>query len=240
MIDDWQGDRELLCEYGRRFLKEKCYQPQYKFYQFENGRKFLENFEKNFYDIIFIDCYMEYLSGLETAYEIRKLDRKVTLIFSTASRDFAMEGYQVQAAGYLVKPIHYEDFVKCLDRIDMKKMEKQQFIEINAGQERVKIPVCDILYCESSGHYVQIHTKHLGIQRVRMAFQEFCQLMKPYGEFVVCCRGGMVNLNYVKNIDEEVINMKNGERIVFSRRRQEELTKAYTDFIFDKVRNQKL
>lgn len=240
IIDDCTADCELIAKYIREYLAGHSIDLPASIRTFESGENFLHNFIQNFYDIIFVDYYMNSLSGLDTAHIIRQTDRTALIIFTTASRDFAIESYGVKASGYLVKPISYEDFSGLLSMLDIKKLKNRQFIEITSGYDTVRIPLNNITYCDISGHYVQIHTLSFGICRSRMTFMALCNILNQYSEFLICYRGCIVNMNHIDHMDDLTFFMDCGERIYLNRKNHNEVLKVYYEFLFDKVRNDKL
>lgn len=70
---------------------------------------FLEEYQAE-YDIVYMDIRMPALSGMETARNLRKMDRMVMLIFVTSLAQYALEGYTVGAFDYILKPVKYYDF----------------------------------------------------------------------------------------------------------------------------------
>lgn len=72
---------------------------------------FLEEYQAE-YDIVYMDIRMPALSGMETARNLRKMDRMVMLIFVTSLRQYALEGYTVGAFDYILKPVKYYDFAE--------------------------------------------------------------------------------------------------------------------------------
>ena len=68
-------------------------------------------------DLLFLDIYMKKLNGMETARKLRQIQCKVPIIFLTASPDYAIESYEVQASGYLLKSFSEEKLMKLLNRI---------------------------------------------------------------------------------------------------------------------------
>lgn len=238
IIDDLYSDIEIISNYIHTYFIAHYTHLPFSIETFENGEDFLETFQPYSYDIVFMDYYMNDLSRLNTASAIRQSDHCVKIIFTTSSRDFAVESYNVQASGYLVKPISYEDFATTLSRIDFNQIKKHQFIQITSGYETFKIPLNHILYCDVSGHYVQIHTKTTKIQRTRMAFAKIKELLTPYAEFLPCYRGCIINMNHVDHIEDSVFILDNGEPVPFSKRQHRKILKLYTDYLFDKVRNE--
>ncbi len=190
--------------------------------------------------MIFIDLYMSGMSGLETARLVRDADSAVTIIFITASRDFAVEGYKVRAAGYLVKPFSYEEFTEVLLSLDSGIWKKKHFLSVLCGSDEVHIFITDIIYCDIFGHYVQIHTTKQGIKRTRMTFSALLPLLEPYPEFLLCFRGCIINLNQVRAVNDLSFVMSDNSHIPIRKKELDKLKKIYTQFLFEKVRESQL
>lgn len=240
IVDDLITDIEIISDYLNTYFSKHCMNMPLFIHKFQSGEKLLYDFKRDSFDFIFIDYYMNGMSGLDTSFAIRKIDPLVIIIFTTSSRDYAVDSYKIRASGYLVKPITYEDFSETLSLIDLKKIKEQHFIQIKSGYELIKIPLNDIIYCDISGHYVQIHTTNLGIPRSRMTFRALTTMLTPYSEFLLCYRGCIINMNNINHIDDLTFVMNNKERIPLPRNQQNEILKIYSEFLFDKVRNQQL
>lgn len=236
IIENLPKDSELISEYLQAYFARNDSGASPKISVFESGEAFLHTFIPGSYDMILLDCYLPSLSGLDTAHEIRRLDFTVILIFTTSSRDFAVEGYKVKASGYLVKPFSFQEFSDLFSLLDMKKIKEKEYIEIINGYHTVKIPLSDIIYCDVSGHYIQIHTQTFGIQRSRMSFSKLCLILAPYREFLMCYRGCIINMNHVDHMNDLTFFMDCKERIPFRKKDHREILQAYSEFLFDKVR----
>ena len=81
---------------------------------FQNADDLLLHFQTSACDIILLDVIMPLLNGMETAYEIRKEDPSVKILFLTSSPEFAVESYEVHASGYLLKPIQTDKLERVL------------------------------------------------------------------------------------------------------------------------------
>lgn len=236
ILDDMASDRKkveaCLCTY---FIKYPIMDPV-TICEFESGEDFLKSFVPNTFQFVFIDYYMAGISGLLTAGKIRETDKNVILIFTTSSQDYAIDGYKVKASGYLLKPFEYYDMEEIMDLIDIKEIRDGQFVELETGGASVRILLNDIIYCDIAGHYVQIHTERMGLQRFRMTFLDLTHLLSPYKNFLPCFRGCIINMMRVKKIEELSFCMDNGDRIPFRKKEQTLLMRSYSDFLFEKVR----
>ena len=117
-------------------------------------------------DVMFLDIKMPKIIGTEF---LRNLSHPPKVIFVTAYREFAVEGFELDAVDYLVKPVSFERFLKAIDRLrrssgyegvrehKVYKPNPEAFIYLKIDRVRQKIFIEDILYIESWKDYVQIH-----------------------------------------------------------------------------------
>lgn len=239
IIDDSKDDIQLIKTMIKRYFVHNYSSIPLIIHDYPSGESFLVEFSQFSYDIIFLDCYMEKLSGFETAQLIRKVDLSVLLIFTTVSRDFAIDSYRVKACGYLVKPLTYEAFCETMSLNMQSSLKKSQFVELENGRDSVRVFLKDIVYCDISGHYSQIHTTSR-IIRVRMAFSKLTDILSPYPELLLCYRGCIVNMKKIVRIENQAFLMSDGDRIPFRRKEQNAIMKTYSSFLFEKVRNHEL
>ena len=92
---------------------------------FHDGLDIVTDYKAD-YDIILMDIQMKHLDGMTTAEKIRKLDEDVSFIFITSTVSFAVQGYLVDALGYVVKPVSYLAFSQILGKAIKKVTQKQQ------------------------------------------------------------------------------------------------------------------
>lgn len=239
IVDDTKNDIQLLKTYIKEYFIHNYSGIPLTIHEYPNGETFLISFSQSSYDIIFLDYYMKKLTGLETAQIIRKTDFTVHIIFITVSRDFAVDSYRVKACGYLVKPFTYEAFYETMSLNLENILKKLQFVEFVNGKDFIRVFLKDIIFCDISGHYSQIHTSDTVI-RIRMAFSKLVDVLKPYPEFLLCYRGCLVNMKKIIKIENQAFLMSDGERIPFRKKEQNNIMKTYSSFLFEKVRNHEL
>ena len=102
IVDDLKTERALLKERLSQQLALRGVEAD--ILGFESGEAFLAAEKERRFSAAFLDIYMEGLSGMDAAKELRKTDTDCLLIFTTTSTDHALEGFQVRALHYLVKP----------------------------------------------------------------------------------------------------------------------------------------
>ncbi len=112
------------------------------------------------YDLIFMDIQMPYMNGMDAAHKLREIDQNVALIFVTSLGQYAINGYEVRALDFILKPIGYFDFVLKMSRAMQMLPEKTSaVIMVNTTAGVVKLIPNDLAYAESSGHHVIYHMK---------------------------------------------------------------------------------
>ncbi len=127
---------------------------------FNSARKALEYLHESSVDLIFADINMPQISGLEF---VKALPFDVKVIFVTAHREFALEGFALDAADYLLKPLSYGAFLKSVEKINNRYFNRtaaehndRLYTFVRTGNKTVRINFSDILYIESKREYLDI------------------------------------------------------------------------------------
>jgi len=115
-------------------------------------------------DLMFLDLHLPVVKGFDF---LRKIKNPPFVIVTTAYHQYAVEGYELDIADYLMKPIPYERFLTAIGKFKhlmeaedaLLEMSERDFIFINSGKKQVKIILHDIFYIESLREYINIHTK---------------------------------------------------------------------------------
>lgn len=158
-IDDEPLATALISKYVARFPDLEMLQT------FEDAVSGIEYLERTQVDLLFLDINMPDISGIDLA---RTLEKKPMIIFTTAYRQFAYEGFELEAVDYLLKPIDFERFsksvYKALDYHRYKTLSvpnaEQQSIYVHSEYRVVKIILNAIEYLESMEDYVKIHLEN--------------------------------------------------------------------------------
>ncbi|MEM6807252.1 MAG: LytTR family DNA-binding domain-containing protein [Bacteroidota bacterium] len=140
-------------------------------------------------DLLFLDIQMPVLNGLEF---IKSLTQRPAIILTTAYREYALEGYELDVVDYLLKPITFERFFravnKYLSREQASKLsspsirqekEEDPFLYVNTNRKFVKIHFEEVLYIESLKDYIQIHLQDKQIT-TKEKISEFLEKLPSY------------------------------------------------------------
>lgn len=129
---------------------------------YTSAPKALEAIAAGGIDLAFLDIQMPGISGLQLAVAAKETGTRV--VFTTAYRDYAIEGFRLNALDYLLKPISYEEFLVSAQRAinsigPRAETAEPTFITVKSNYRSVKIDFADIIYVEGLRDYVKIHVR---------------------------------------------------------------------------------
>lgn len=168
---------------------------------YESGEALLRDYEKNGrrYDAIFLDMEMNGMDGIATANALRALDRRVPIVFVTSHTKYMRASFQCRPLDFLVKPVEKEELARVLAAIIRSVEEERQSITFNDNKRLVRLYCDEIIYCESEGHWVNIHTVQ-DTYRTRMTMTVLEGKLTP-GLFARAAKSYLVNLDQVRTIE---------------------------------------
>ena len=213
VCDDERYFRDLITEKINEIYKDDI---DMVIRTFEDGFDFLKNYYENIdtYDMIFLDIEMENINGIDTAKEIRKLNKDVNIVFLTSHDEFAKDGYEVNAFRYLSKPIQEDKLIEAIESIK-KKSDSVKKILLSSKGEEILIKIKEIIYMEAQNKDIYIHTIH-NIYNEKNNLTHYEEILKNYGFFRVH-RSYLINLDFVKSFTSKEIVLDNEEKIYLSR-----------------------
>ncbi len=170
-------------------------------------------------DLIFLDIRMPELLGTEF---VRSLKHPPKIIFTTAYKEYALDGFDLDVVDYLLKPVRFERFLKALNKAFPKKDKEQPFIPptpekkasndfiyLRVDRKLVKIILTDILYIESARDYVKVFTKDTSyITRQTISSIE---AMLSGNEFIRIHRSYIISLTKLTSFTNELVEIGNKE-----------------------------
>lgn len=180
-------------------------------------------------DLLFLDIQMPKLTGIDF---LKNINNPPKVVFTTAYRDYALEGYELDAVDYLLKPISFERFLRAVNKVSQMSNNTQQpatmpmatestssgydqaFIYLKADKKMIKFLLKDILYIESLKDYVRVKT---GYKEV-VAYQKISYLEEklPENKFLRVHRSFIVAIDKVEAFSATTIEI-NGKEIPIGR-----------------------
>lgn len=238
VVDDLAWDRDristLLTAYGARMHRPwrvRC---------FSSGEAFLDSLMPGRYEMVFLDILMDGIDGMETARRLRAVDPDVILVFVTTEVSYAVEGYNVEASGFLVKDsdtleANFEALMARLER----RIQSEVYLHLPGSLSGIPVPASALLYAEVLNHEMKLHLKNRS-HVLRMTLGELWPLLPADGRFLECHRGIVINLDAVASLDQQVVTLTDGTTLPVSRRRRAELERAYAARSIARIRQELL
>ena len=202
----------------------------------ENPLKAMPLLSENEIDIIFLDINMPKINGIDF---LKGTKIHASIIMTTAYAEYAAEAYGLDVSDYLVKPIAFDRFLKACNKVkeirDLKKTSPSQqdkpsdhfFIKCDSQIEKVFYD--DLIYAEAMLNYVMLYTN----SRKLMVYVTIKSLEEqlPAGIFIKVHKSFIVNINKIKSIEGNILNMGN-EKITISQSLRE---KVINEIVKDKM-----
>lgn len=227
VVEDEQQYRDEVCQYIEQYAME--HQLKFDVTTYTDGQEIVDDVQMH-YDIIFFDIEMTLLNGMDAAKVIRERDVNVVMVFITNMAQYAIEGYEVGALDFVLKPIDYYGFSFRLARALGRVQKKQGNLEfaINTPGGIKKLNSNDIYYIEIENRFLVYHTAE-GDFSQRGTLQSAEEMFQNY-HFVKCNHWYLVNLKYVTEIEENIVHVA-GSRLEISRRNRAHFLKEVTEYI---------
>lgn len=186
------------------------------------------------YDILFLDVIMPGENGIETAEEIRKLDKNVKIIFLTSSTEFAVQSYTVGAYFYQLKPIWEESFFRLMDSA-LVACEKEQAdsMILRCKTGIVRIPLDQLEYCEVIRKSVFFHMTSGQVYECVGNMEQISDSLIQHGNFFRAHRSYTVNLDYIAEISSHTVTMNCRVEIPLPRGRYSQIKDAFLARAFE-------
>lgn len=234
IVDDLPGERALLKGRLERALNRRSVQADY--FEYGSGEAFLTAAKAERFDAAFLDIYMPGVSGVEAARELRAFDSACLLIFTTTSTDHALEGFQVRAMHYLVKPFTEAEIDRLTDEILARLPRPDRYINVKISGGDVRLGYRSIVYAEHFAHMIHIHTPAKKTLTTRMAFKEFAAPLREDARFFICGRGAIANLEHAADFEDAAFIMDEGSRVLVSREQEKSARQAFMEFLLQRGR----
>lgn len=186
-----------------------------------NAVQALQMLQRHHVDLIFLDIQMPQIMGTDF---IRTLKKAPKIIFITAYRKYAVEGFELDAVDYLLKPISFERFLKAVNKIfqtdiitpesvyqrnDLISETSAPWLYVRADRKMIKVLLNDILYIEALSDYVKIitNTKTIVTKQLISALEETL----PKDNFIRIHRSFIIAINKIDAYNADSIQVGNKE-----------------------------
>lgn len=209
IVDDETASHDVIKDYADNLsflsFQKSCY----------NAFDAIEYLNKNRIDLIFLDINMPKLSGLDF---LRTLSSPPKIIITTAYKEFAIEGYELNIDDYLLKPFDFTRFLKAVNKVNVSigsfsksttslDNSDEAKIFIKEDKKYYQIQLSDILFVEAFGNYVKVHMKDKTI----LSHQSLISFMQslPDRQFIRIHKSFVVSIDKIELIEGNRMHIHN-------------------------------
>lgn len=182
-------------------------------------------------ELVLLDIYMRGKSGLEAAKELRSINDRLSIIFLTTSREYALAAYELDAAQYLVKPVSEEKLYTVMDRL-MEAIEKeaQRHILLRSEGKILRVALEDIVCCEAQGKTQAVYLSDGTSIRLHTTMTALFDQLSAFPEFVKAGVAYIINLRHLQQLNAREMKMDSGRIIYLPRGAYGRLREQYFDY----------
>lgn len=181
--------------------------------------------KENDIDLLFLDINMPRLSGIDF---LKTIDHAPKVILTTAYSEYALDGYELDVVDYLLKPFSFERFLKAVEKASRTISEltsKDDYITIKADGKLYRVPYEEILFAESQGDYLTVHTKEQKITFYQ-TMKDLCDRL-PEHLFVRIHRSFLVSLSSIEFMEGNQVKIGD-HKLPVSKSYKENFIQKYT------------
>lgn len=221
ICDDSDADRQFIAGLVSSWGISTGHTVQ--IFTFSSAENFLFHYAgKSDYDMLLLDIEMGDMDGVTMAKKLRRDNDTIQIVFITGYSDYILEGYEVAALHYLMKPVREDKLFSVLDRAAEKLSKNERVLNLRIGGEMVRIPIYQIRYAEVFGNYVTIHAAD--DLTVKMTLGELEKELDD--RFFRVGRSVVVNLTQIGRVTKAEIRLNDGAVIPLPRGAYEGVNRA--------------
>ncbi len=229
VCDDCELDRDIICELLGAVFEGSPLRP--KIVTYDSGINLYCDIEEGmWYDIAFLDIYMTDHLGIDIAHRLRELGWTGDIVFLTATPEFAVDSYDVTAAGYILKPISPEKLRRVVERI--LRGYSEDTYSVRQRSSVLHVPLNDILYIESSNSRCFLHCRG-GVDYT--VYKRLDDIEKELDDprFLRCHQSYLVNMDRVRRVDR-AFELDSGDQVLIRQRGLKAVREAYLAYAAEK------
>ena len=240
ITDDDPKDREKIIQILSEYAASNHMELSVS--EYGSAGEFLAGYRPLLYSAVFLDIYMDGMSGIEAAQKIRETDRDAIIVFLTTSEDHMPDAFRLHAYEYIVKPVRKEDLFPVMDDILKKTTPVQSpsfTFPVRDGQAGVLFD--DLAAVGTDAHnYLVVRDKDGNEYLTRMTFANACGHVLRDKRFLLVRRGVLVNMAYIKSFDDALLYLTVGDPVPISPRNKKKLEQVWDNYLMDRMRSDML
>ncbi|MCD8364930.1 MAG: LytTR family DNA-binding domain-containing protein [Clostridiales bacterium] len=204
---------------------------------FTSGEDFLLHTDSRLYDLLFLDIYMDRLTGIDIARQVRKTDVTCLLVFATTSREHVWESMSLHPFDYLVKPYEPAKVAQVLSEAARAIPQNDISLELTCGRNKVSVRYNDLISLEADRHHAYVTA--LNHEPMRCYIDSFSRLwgtLQQDSRFILCNRGIILNMDQIEKMGETEFIMKNGEAYPIRQNNKNDVIQTFLTYQFNRAK----
>ncbi|MBR2570916.1 MAG: response regulator transcription factor [Clostridia bacterium] len=206
---------------------------------FSCAEDLLRDYRPRKYTVIFLDVFMDRMSGIKAAERIRDVDDDTLLVFLTTSQESQMDAIHWHVYDYILKSDREQAIPRVMDRILKRSRKKPDGKRFSFSCNRQNYAVCyaDIAAIQADGNNTVVKTGDRTEYRPRMTFSAAGEELLQDNRFLEINRGIIVNMDYIADLTGSTCLLKDGELLPVSLRNRKSIIGIWRSFLFAQARN---
>ncbi len=238
IIDDNQHDSDYLAALLERY--QQLNSRQLRLLRYPSGELFLAEPFASSCQLVFMDIYMEQIDGIETARRFRQLNLDALIVFFTASREDIWRAVALhECFDYIDKStLNYQKIESLLNDAHKKLRYQAKILEFYHGKQRIRLPLARTACLVSQDKYTCITFAGGQEARYRVTFSSLYSMLETDAHFLLCNRGVLLNMDYIKKAGRDVFVMTTGQSFPIRKNNRSQIIQTFNDYQFAKLNQQ--
>lgn len=203
---------------------------------YHSAEEILASYRPYAFTAIFMDVYMDGMTGVEAARDILAADSHAMIIFLTSSTDHMPDAFAIHAYDYIGKPAERSRIFKVLDDVLMRQTEldADEWLSFESDKDTISLAYHDIAYVKTGDrNYLDIADGSGNTYRTRLTFSEVSRILSEDNRFLLILRGVLVNMEYIIRIKDSICYLSDGSQLPVNVKKQKELESLWQNFKLD-------
>ncbi len=239
VVDDQQQEIDTLLPIITEYAA--LGQLDIKVHVFHSAEELLEDYHPYEYTAIFMDIYMQEMTGIQASQRILAMDPGAIIMFLTTSQDHMPDAFALHAFDYIPKPAEKSRIFKAMDDVLLRKTraESAPKLTFTYNKREVTLPLSEIACIRTARHnYLDIISASGSTYTTRLTFSRVQRNLEDYGasQFLLIIRGILVNMDYIKNMEGEICILKDDTSLPVNTKNASQLHATWQNYTLDSIR----